>query len=1022
MIAASISTIHAGRCARVPRRSLLGIAVAAVLLIPSAAFADCNVDAATGNVDCGTTTTVAGGPVDVNGVPATYNGNEYLFNTSVAMTGTIDSGAAISGSGAWFEQDALGSTLSVLNNGSVLNSTPCNGLEGFGNGGLVSYSGNGSAIQTDRSNEWAGLALFNRNNGGINVGSAAAPVTGTFEGITGLYAGPRGGTTDVVGDVNIFLDGGQVIGLAATDPANTSAGISTFLAGGSGNSFIQTTGHTFIHTPEDGVAILGYTGSGNSTIISDAMIGTATNVVGEGLRAHVTEGAGDAEADGTGGSIYASFYGIRAGADGTGTATASMTGDSETILVTGTASNAIPASGIRTDATSGASLIDVDAVGGGVSAPNGYGLYMTSTSGNMTIFIGPQSYVRGGVAAIDINTVSGTSIIDTGGVTGAANAKGVAIEQNAGSALIGNEGLLLGTLQLAGTTGQDVFYNQAGWASSGTSHFGSGETMIENIDSGTIRVSDCSAGCALDFGGSQLDRLVNGGQMVLGGAATDRVAFNFDGNAGDVVDNYYLMQVTGTVTFNGLANLNNRPYGILDMRQNGPGNHNSDSMSVSGNFNGLGGILGVDAFLGGTGSTADMLHVGGAVSGTTPIVVADTNNGGGGLTGPGGIPIVTVAGASSAGSFVLDPGSSILGGAYENVNGTGVLEKGAFDYYLARSQAGTFALVSAPDQTAAQAPVALVGAQSIWYETAQSWQDRSDTTTTTGGADSGFWSSVVGTRTRHNTQQAFSSGALAVNYDLDYDQNVWGMLLGYEASVRGSGPDALRLGVMAGYAGAELKFDSSAFARLVPSDFHYSGGLLGATATYRNGDFFADALLKVDLLRVRFDNVPTGDGGFQIKTVPSRTWGAMGNVGVHYQLGSAFIDPLFTLAGTRSDIGSLALPATPTSLKFRNDSTLRAAIGARIGSVFAYGSHGSLTGSLTGRFWDQFTGDSPGVAVADAASESDTSDHFKGAFGEVSGRLDWNCSSGMDVWLQAGAKFNNEFTTNSLKLGMRWMW
>jgi hypothetical protein len=196
------------------RRLMAGAAVLGVLGAPGAALATC-VAATIGTVTCATTTTTS--VVDVNAVAAVSSDNEYNFNSGVPVVGTVSSGATITGVGLWFEQDSLGQTLSVVNNGSVTNGTPGNGLEGLGNGALLTYTGNGAAIAPDITNDWSGLFLANRNGGDIQVGSATTPITGTFTGTAGLYAGWRAGFPDVPGNVSIYLAGGHVTGLATSD-------------------------------------------------------------------------------------------------------------------------------------------------------------------------------------------------------------------------------------------------------------------------------------------------------------------------------------------------------------------------------------------------------------------------------------------------------------------------------------------------------------------------------------------------------------------------------------------------------------------------------------------------------------------------------------------------------------------------------------------------------------------------------------------------------------------------------------
>ncbi|HET6526816.1 autotransporter outer membrane beta-barrel domain-containing protein [Sphingopyxis sp.] len=91
------------------------------------------------------------------------------------------------------------------------------------------------------------------------------------------------------------------------------------------------------------------------------------------------------------------------------------------------------------------------------------------------------------------------------------------------------------------------------------------------------------------------------------------------------------------------------------------------SLTVAGDYTGNGGVLEIEAELGGDSSLADRLIVGGATSGNTRVTV--TNRGGLGAQTVEGIKIVDVAGASN-GSFVLDGDylfdgeQAVIAGAY----------------------------------------------------------------------------------------------------------------------------------------------------------------------------------------------------------------------------------------------------------------------------------------------------------------------------------------------------------------------
>src|SRR5262245_277235 len=149
---------------------------------------------------------------------------------------------------------------------------------------------------------------------------------------------------------------------------------------------------------------------------------------------------------------------------------------------------------------------------------------------------------------------------------------------------------------------------------------------------------------------------------------------------------------------------------------------------LSGNFNASGNSrLAVDAFLGGPGSTADRLSVGGNVTGLTQVIVNDTNPGPG-ASNYKGIAIVNINGTGGLSNFQLSPASSHFNPIFG-----GVLDKGLLFYYLDndpnRTSTGCefnhcVALFTAPNPITTGPPSKLdTIATTIFYETALAWDD-----------------------------------------------------------------------------------------------------------------------------------------------------------------------------------------------------------------------------------------------------------------------------------------------------------
>ncbi len=1030
------------------RLSLLCAAGLAVL-VPFAARAQCTVDASLGGVDCATTTTVNGGTVNTNGVPPVDTANEYIFNTGVNMGGTIDSGAAVTGSGLWLEQDAADAGLTVYNNGSVTNSTPGNGLEAFGNGGEVQYRGNGSVSETDTSNLWSGLFLVNRNGGGIIVGDSETPITGNFTGLDALYAGNRGGTTDITGNVEVYTNASH---FTALSDHNSDAGMFLYTADadddgtlhGAGSILVRDSGNSVYSGPADtGFGILADSGSGAIDIMSNGLFGTAAANLEEGIRADGNvdidtddeEGLGPIEdvlpgqsgvtVTQNGGVTYADLEGIHASNEGDAPVTVNVT-NGAIIHETGQHDATNLFAGVRAD---GQGEVDVNVMDPGtlIDSQQDDGIYADSSGNSVFVTVGAGATVSTtNGAAVHTLSDDGAEIDNAGTLNEASNfGVGAVTTEGNGGITVSNTGTIYGGFNLNGN-GDGTIDNSGQWTMSGIVHFNQGDSTFLNRSGATFSIINCSDQCAVNFG-NNFDSdgenvFTNAGTLNLGNSSGDEVDFNMEGEDWAAATNTGHINVMGTARFNG-AQFDNTG-GVVDMRQNVTGDNNHDQVDVEHDFGG--GQVGMNVYLGGAGSTADMLKIGGNAVGTTSLIVADTNSGLGGNTGPNGIPLVTVAGTSSASSFALDPASTVMGGRYNVVGGQGVLEKGLFDYRLAEPTSGTFALVSTPTYTAVQAPVAITAVQSIWYETAQVWQNRIDAgASRLDEAPGKVWVSAVGSWSHRADSSSFQIGGTTTAYDLDYDQQVYGLLAGADKTAVFSDGGAFSMGVLGGYVGSDVRFKTSGIAGQAPSRLNYSGGVVGLTAKWRKDGFFVDGMVKGDLLRLHMKSLPDGNGGDTASaSIKTDTWGAMADIGRHYDMDNdAWIEPMLTLAGTKSHVGSIDLPAVNTTLGFKDNSTFRVALGARTGKTLRHDDAGTVTATVTGRLWDQTSGDTARVDVINTGDALELHDQLEGAFAELNGRVDWTGASGNSTaFVSADVKFNGQVSTAAVEAGMRWRW
>ena len=143
------------------------------------------------------------------------------------------------------------------------------------------------------------------------------------------------------------------------------------------------------------------------------------------------------------------------------------------------------------------------------------------------------------------------------------------------------------------------------------------------------------------------------GNSTFGGG---NVSANVVNNSGTIGTDF------GSATFNNLAVLNNKATGVLELETGSatddPTRGPVGSLTAPGTayVGTAGSVIAEDAFLGGAGSTSDVLHVG-STSGTSSIFVFNENTGPAGyIPAASGIVLVSTTGANAA-NFTLDPAS-----------------------------------------------------------------------------------------------------------------------------------------------------------------------------------------------------------------------------------------------------------------------------------------------------------------------------------------------------------------------------
>ena len=911
-------------------------------------------------------------------------------------------------------------------------------IEAKDNGIFILKAGSGNVgvaananITAETGNGIEANSLFGTGNVKVSQGASTAIAAQDF-GIIATKSFGTGNVEVLTGDLSSIKAGqGGIVALKAFGDATTPNGNAVSVQTGAGSSIL---------TPGDGIYAGQLFGAGNVLVSTGAGstigLGTATDKVADGIVAQKIGGTGDVNVyAGSKSAIFANDDGIVAtnfafgnDTDGTGNDVlvqlASGTGpDAEDRTRVVARDNAIVAGGWDnvTVATGSYGRIygDQDNNGNG----NAIRIFEADVA---TIKIGDHTRVSGAgtswsQAVISVRSDDATNMIVGPHALVSSNAYAVygdlvtaaadiVIDTDGGKTTIDNSGDIVGRV---GLTNKDDVFNilpDGTWITAGlpaSSYFGLG-----------------------------FDRVNNGGlvQTALRGTVAETTNF------------FSLEEFNNTGT---LSMIDGELPGDL------PFDAQRDVTYTSGIFSGSGAsTLGVDTFLGKAGSTSDVLKVGGldaggneiaglVTPGQTQILVNDVNAGAGAFNLQGILvvdvvdPLGVTFGKKDVGetaSFVISPDSA----NYSSKFG-GVIDKGLFFYDLAVIGNDQY-LIGLPDQEVFELPKLVTGAQTVWQETTGVWLDRQadlrtylqGTTTTLvtktgvqtvsgapGNVTPGVWGKAIGSWGSRDATDSISAYGRTYSFDTSYSQNVYGFMAGADFGKEGvwSTNDAVVFGVLGGYVASNLEFDNS------PTTADYSGGTVGAYATYLNDAFFFDALFKADFMSMDYSASTLTSAGYFGQSSDVTNLGFVLDSG--YRLmkwgSTGFVDGLATLSYVNTSIDDLAL-VPGTVVDFGNNDSLRASIGARVGAQAYDAATYRLEASVTARLWYEFLGDNA-VTIFNPGTPFTTIDNFDGAFGEVAVGLNaFGKDNGWNSFVNGAVKFGEDYTAGSAKGGVRYQW
>ena len=897
-------------------------------------------------------------------------------NITIDNKGNVTSGTGGAGGSDGIKASANSgdSTITITNSGNI--DTTSGGDKSVGIEAVNGPGFNGSNLNIAVTN--SGDITTGAESVGIKAASTGAngmvtvDNSGAIE--TGASVSNSGGSTGIFADVNGDNSLAKVTNNGAiTTSGTTAAGISAIA-----NYYGVSSGNVIVPTNNGSVVVDNKAGGTITTTGSDAFgifaQAGSFNPVGQGPNADNggTVTVTNAATIHSGGkSIGAYTY----GSDGTVTITnsgnlnstneegiyAKSNGDNSNVTVTNSASvNAYGgAAGLVAYTSGGDSNIVITNTKTSSLYGVGFGVIAETTGSASTITVTTDGSVYGELGGIKVNSTGGATVnVGTSGYVGADNF--LAVKSTVGTVEINDSGMIAGRVELSDA----------------------GNVMNIN-DSGTFRAFTNS-----NFGAGN-DTLNNAGIVNASGS--------------------YFGSSPSTVTLTGLENFVNGSLG------SGPGLTTmidgvvGDKLTTPGDFTGRGNSkLGVDTDF--SNDTSDTLTIGGNSYGQTNLVVHVTAIAPGVPTATF-IPVVTVTGTTSDSNFGIS--APVNAGLF------------AYDLFRQGNQHGLRYV--GLGNAAFELPAGITGAQDVWQDTTGFWQDRmADLRTEASGthdADlpgenlgprmSGIWGRASGDWSSRDGDVSYTDpvSQQTETLNLDRRQRTDAFLGGVDMGMEGLAGGDMLFGVMGGYVASNLDFKATG------DSWNYKGGTVGAYATYLNGGFYLDGLVKADFLNV---DINDSQGAINGKASTNATnIGARLDAGYRVAMGWGFIEPQASLEWVHTTMDSVSIFGG--NVGFQNGDSGRARIGVRIGTDMQMNGM-TVSPDLTLSVWNHFGSDNAVNIDFPGNAFSATDSAGNGTFGEVGVGVNIASSRNWSGVVRGSVRFGDHYSAGSVGAAVRYGW
>ncbi len=249
-------------------------------------------------------------------------------------------------------------------------------------------------------------------------------------------------------------------------------------------------------------------------------------------------------------------------------------------------------------------------------------------------------------------------------------------------------------------------------------------------------------------------------------------------------------------------------------------------------------------------------------------------------------------------------------------------------------------------------------------------------------------------------------GGGASDIDHDFKRKRLGGQLGFDFASYSGEENGYRFGLTGGYSSTKLNSRASA------DDIRLKGYNIGAYAGFTGGLMFGSLLAKYDHHEVEFDALTTG---FDEKSDGS-TWGIEAEVGAQLGDDVYFIEPVASLAWTRTNLDDVE--ALGQRLDFETANGVRGKIGANLGGRSDLGGGDAFTFFASGKLVSDFGGKNRLTLVSGTLSEEIKAKRAS-AFGEGILRLGYLTASGIEAFVETQGEIGKDHESIGGSAGLR---